>query len=309
MFDYLNKKIIRSITIAVISVLTIECFTVFLVYSYLNIHDYTKKSEHICNQLSAYVELRLRSYEESTSFFISNYNFENLIKTNSPKTLNLFSQFIASNIGIQNVFIYDSSLSIIYENNNTISEYIAEKRQNKTNLPYWDIYKRNNNSTEMLVYSYPIKSSDNTDIATFVICISPELLSDNTVRQYENSMTQNIISFIGVNESKYCSINQDSRYYGTAKDLYKFSTLEQNRFEGFFRMSNSLIANSNLYLQTFVSLKSVFLNIFIMGIIIFSILAAFSILSYIIIRHYSKYLIDTLSSLSNKIENFSAKEL
>lgn len=308
MFDYLNKKITRSITIAVISVLTITCTTVFFVYSYLNIRDYTKKTNHICDQISAYMELRLQSYEESTSFFINNNDFETLIKTNSPRVLNLFSQFIASNIGIQNVFIYTDDLSIVYNSNYRINKYISDKKQNRTTYPYWDVYGQNNEG-EMLIYSYPIKFSDGENAATFAICISPELLSDNTANRYDTSMTQNTVSFIGVDETRYCSVNPDSNYYENAKNRYEFSRVTQDWFAGYFRVSNKSIAQSDLYLQTFVSFQSVAFNIFVMGMIILSVLTVFSVLAYIVIRHYSKYLVDSLSSVSKEIEDFSAKEL
>lgn len=309
MFDHLYKKIKNSITIAIVSVLIIECATVFFAYSFLNIRDYTKKTEHFCNQISTYIELRLRSYEESTNFFISNNNFESLIKTNSPKTLSLFSQFIASNIGIKNVFIYDDNSSISYENNYYVSQYINEKQKSKQSTkPFWDVYTSDSDALQLLMYSYPIKSNDST-IAHFVICISPELLSDNTIRRYENSMSKNTISFVGTSAEKYCSIDQESNLYSKVWKLYSFSQENSQYFDGYFRVSNSVLKNCNLYIQTFVSFKSVLTNILIMGIIIFMIVLLFSFISYIIIKSYSTFLVEKLSYLTKKIANFSKKDL
>lgn len=311
MFEHLYKKIKNSITLAVVFVLIIECATVFFAYSYLNINDYTKKSRHVCEQISAYIGLRLRSYEESTSFFINNNNFESLIKTNSPKTLSLFSQFIMSNIGIRNVFVYDDTVSIAYENNNQITRYIDDKRKKDTASvsPHWDIYRPYLEGTEALMYSYPIKSEGGDHIATFVISISPELLYDNTIKRYENSMTQNTTSFIGIDSTRYCSIDQNPRHYEKAKELYEFSRTQHDYFESYFRVSNAPLENSNLYIQTYVSLKSVFINIFIIGTVILFILLVFSVIAYFIIKSYSNYLVQKLASLSEKIENFSKKEL
>jgi len=193
------------------------------------------------------------------------------------------------------VFSYEGSMVSQFE------PYISNARNNHElhNIPHWDIYNGR------LIYSYPLFDDGNEPVGVFLLSVSTNMLSDNSIDNYPTSMLNNTITYISFNQDSYAVLKPAHGYSKKSELEFVFSDQEKEYRKNSIYVYNKQLFHKGMFIQVHTPLNSVYKNIAIIGIGVLLIFLFFSIIAFISITKYSNMLVLKLSELSTKIKNFA----
>lgn len=286
MFEFLDKKIKKNITLTIVTILVIEFLAIFFSYSALQIKEYITKAESTASQNAKYIELCMDSYESSVSLFVKN-NRDSFVQIHTSALYNLSKEFIAGNKNVKNINFYNDSMIFSYDSFAGIpNEHIEALRQdNKNSLsPHWSLFDQN------LLYSYPV-IFDNTFYGCFIVSVSSHSLlpySENANIRYYGDTS---IVFHSQNELTSAKLQSDTK--------------NSSARSGFFSHTSTFpLYEKGITIENTVFLFDVYKNIAILGIILSIILFLSCFSAYYFIKKYNRFLVRKLEKLSSDIEKF-----
>jgi hypothetical protein len=286
MFEFLDMKIKKNITLTIVTILVIEFMAIFFSYSALQIKEYMTKAESTAGQNAKYIELCMNSYESGVSFFVKN-NRESFMQIHPSELYNLSKEFIVGNKNVKNITFYNDSLNFSYNTFASIPDgYLSVLKQSHKNspIPQWSLYG------QTLLYSYPI-IFDNTFYGCFILSIPSDALmpySENTDFRYYNDISIVLRTQNNLGYEKSTPENKS----------------QSNKASVFSHTSTFPLHEKGITIENTVFLFDVYKSIAILGAILSAILSLSCFSVYYFIKKYNRFLMRKLENLSSDIEKF-----